>query len=295
MPDNSEIKNSPDIISVDVHGNGSVFIKWYMAVGADKYIIKRSREKDSGYQKVATVKKKFTSYLDESIESEGTYWYKISAWKKMPEGTKPVQRHGEPQLADVSVIKAPKENTIETIGHKDIRFTWNKCEDDIDGYVVLRRYDFMKVPIAIAKVGKDINEYTDCATVAGQLYHYSVQGYISDETERNTRYGLASGELDTICFDTPIVLETKRKHGKKVSFSVRLTSGADCYALYKSIKENGEYTEVSRTKGLYDLTLSDIGEKKQKKAFYKLACIKITDGREFTGPLSKPIEIKYKF
>lgn len=295
MPEKAPaIKNKPDISTLDVLGNGTVKIEWDMSVGADKYLVKRSREKDSGYEKIATVKKKFTHYLDESIGGEGTFWYKISAWKKGPEGEKAFQLHSAPVKAEVSVIKPPKAETICKIGYKDINFKWSAGEDEVDGYVILRRYSFMDKPIEIARVDKNTMEYTDMATVAGQLYYYSVQGYISDATGTHKRYGLSSEELSMICFDCPKVLSVNRKFGRKVSFDIRLTSGSDCYILLKSDKEDGEYSEVARTKEPFELKVSDVGEKKQKSAYYKIACVKLADNAEFTGPTTDAMQVKYK-
>ncbi|MCM1364878.1 MAG: hypothetical protein NC122_06830 [Faecalibacterium sp.] len=298
MPEKAKvpaIKNKPDITTLDVLGNGTVLIKWDMSVGADKYLVKRSKEKDSGYEKIATVKKKFTQYLDENIGGEGIFWYKISAWKKGPEGEKAIQKHSDPVQADVSIIRPPIAKEITQSGEKDISFKWTKGKDEVDGYVILRRYNFMDKPIEIARVNKDTFEYTDKATVTGQLYHYSVQGYLSDETGSQKRYGLPSEELSMICFDSPKVLATKRGFGKKVSFELRLTTGADRYVLLRSDEENGEYTEVARTDELYSLKLTDTGAKKKKTAYYKAACLKITDNSEFMGPATEAIQVKYKF
>lgn len=296
MPEKvSAIKNKPDIVSLDVLGNGTVMIKWDMSVGADKYIVRRSKEKDSGYEKVGTVKKKFTQFLDETIGTEGTFWYKISAWKKGPEGEKAIQKHSDPVKAEVSVIRPPKAESICKKGKKNICFKWSAGEDAVDGYVILRRYSFMDAPIEIARVENTATEYTDEETVAGQLYSYSVQGYVTDEDGLNTRYGLASEERSLICLDCPKVMEVNRRHGRKVDFHVRLTSGADRYALLRSDEADGDYVEVSRTNELYALKLSDAGEKKKKIAYYKIACVKLTDSGEFTGPTTEAIEVKYKF
>lgn len=295
MPEKAPaIKNKPDITSLDVLGNGTVLIKWDMAVGADKYLVKRSKEKDSGYEKIATVKKKDTQYLDGNIGSEGTFWYKISAWKKGPEGEKAIQKHSDPVQANVSIIKPPIAKEIAQSEQKDIRFNWAHGEDEVDGYVILRRYNFMDKPIEIARVDKNTTEYTDKATVTGQLYHYSVQGYLSDETGSQKRYGLPSKELSLICFDKPKILSVKRKFGRKVILELRLTTGADRYVLLRSDEENGEYTEVSRTNELYALRLNDVGEKKKKTAYYKAACLKVTDEKEFMGPASEAVQVKYK-
>lgn len=296
MPEKvSAIKNKPDIVSLDVLGNGSVSIKWDMAVGAEKYLIKRSKEKDGGYEKIGTVNKKLTQFTDKTISEEGTFWYKISAWKKGAEGEKAIQKHSDPVQAEVSVIKAPKADKIFKSGHKNILFKWTAGEDKVDGYVILRRYDFMNKPIEIGRVDSSVTEYTDETTVTGQLYHYSVQGYLSDEDGSKKRYGLTSEELTMICLDTPTVICVKRKHGRKAIFNLRLTTGADRYVLLRSDEKDGKYIEVNRTKELYELKLSDAGEKKNKSGFYKVACVKLTKAGEFMGPPSEAIEVKYKF
>lgn len=291
---NVAIINNPVIVSLVTLGNGSIRITWSAAVGADKYIIKRSAQSDGPFEKIGVVPKKFTTFLDETVDGEGTYWYKICAWKKTEQGT-PVKKHSKPAMAEVIVIKPPVAKKIKKKKQGNILFTWEASADKVDGYVVLRRYDFMKKPIEIARVQSSQTEYTDTETVAGQLYHYSVQGYVSSASGANTHYGQLSEELSIIRLDAPKVLKVKCRLGKKVDFYLRLTSGANGYVLYKSDEKDGDYTEVSRTDEPFKPVLSDIGEKKKKTAFYKAACVRKIEGGEFIGHKTEPVEVKYKF
>ena len=65
----------------------SVKLKWKKASRAKKYIVYRSLKKDSGYEKIAKVKK--TSFNDKNLQTGQKYWYSVRAvGKKHKKGKK---------------------------------------------------------------------------------------------------------------------------------------------------------------------------------------------------------------
>lgn len=285
----TDIRNKPQILLVEVQGN-KVFLKWEKAEGADRYGVARSVNEVGPYSNITTLSYDFNSYTDESIEKEGLYWYKIVAYKNVG-ADKPLRKAGTPVSANISTMQPPVLLSAEAKNNESVTLKW-ECSEEVTDFNILRRHDFMKAPIAIERVDKTQTEFVDSDFVKGQLFYYSIQGVINENTD--LRYSEASNEICAACMDPVKIMSIKRKLGKKVVFSLRLTSGADGYILYKSDSENGEFTEAVRSKGISEFVLSDKGQKGQKGAFYKVACYKSGDNIEFVGPLSEAVYVKYK-
>ncbi|MGN1417847.1 MAG: fibronectin type III domain-containing protein [Acutalibacteraceae bacterium] len=287
---NKAIKNSPEINLIEVQGDFKVYLEWDLARGADKYTVARSDKEEGPYSRVIQLSYDITSYTDTSVEHEGAYWYKIIAYKKT-NAEKPLKKAGMPVCANITTMKTPVLKKAGNKKNKRIEISWKNGEK-VTGYNIFRRFDFMKKPMLIASVDADKTSYVDTDFVNGQLFYYSVQSVIEEESD--VRYSNPSNELCSICFDKVKIMQVKRKHRKKVEFSLRLTAGADGYILFKSGTKNGEYSEVSRTEGISALDCIDKGKKGEKSAYYKVACYKKTDDREFHGPMSESVFVKYK-
>lgn len=284
------IKNKPDINHIEVLGDGEVHLTWDISIGAERYIIKRSKKSDCEFKKIAELASGITSFVDNTIPAEGIYWYKITAQKSMG-AEKPLSKTCEAKSVNISSLEVPKMLSIKTDGKKTISFSWEGT-NEADGYIILRRHSFMKGAIKIASVEKGITSYADSKFVPGQTFYYSIQSFIDDED--NTRYSNPSNELCSACLDMPEVLKIKRKHGKKIAAFVRLTSGAEGYILLRSENENEGFKEIKRTTSISSLTLTDKGARGTKGAYYAVAAFKKCEGKDIVGPMTKPFYIKYK-
>lgn len=287
----SVIKNKPEINRIEILIDGNVKITWKEAVGAEKYIIKRSLKSDFEFKKIAEISADKLEFTDSTIKKEGIYWYRITAHKSNG-AEKPFSKTGESRSINISSLAAPHMLSIKSDGKKTVDFSWNSNEK-FDGYIILRRHHFMRNAVKTDTVASDCNSYTDSNVILGQLLYYSVQGY-KVETDGSIRYSNPSNELCSACIDKAQILSIKRKMFKKVFFSLRLTAGADGYVLFKSYSENGEFKEVKRTKGLAALTLEDKGESGKNGAFYTVSAYKMCEEKEIIGPQTKPVYVNYK-
>lgn len=283
------ISNKPDFISL-LSENSRVIMSWKEARGAEKYIIKRSKKSDCEFKKVGEVPFGTTSFTDETVPDEGLYWYRITAYRDMGEA-KPLSKNGEAESINITSLSEPKPLSLRVGKGKSITFSW-EGGSEADGYIVLRRHSFMKRPLKIGITEKGVCSFTDTDYANGPLYFYSVQGF--KKNGKDIRYSHPSRELSTASLQPTKITLTERKHFKKVVFTLRLTSGADGYILYTSDKEKGEYKEAARTSGFDSFILTHKGEKGQKGAYYRAAAYKKNGKEDITGPLTKPLYIKYK-
>lgn len=283
--------NPPELLAADILSAGKIRLRWLTGKGAEKYIVKRCDTEDGKLERIAVLKKSELSFIDTNVELDKTYYYTVSSFKRLSK-TETINRASRKISATVEIIPPPTMNSAELKGSTAV-LSWSPTEKEVDGYVILRRYDFMKKPLSVAKTEGEGLTFTDEKIVPGQLYHYSVQAYRSLD-DGTMVYGEASAEKCVFYIDAPSVLKVKTKLWKKVDFSLRLTAGADGYVLFRSDEKNGKYVEVARSNEEYDFSLKDTGKKKAKKAYYKAACFKKLGEKEYIGPAGKVIEVKYK-
>lgn len=283
------IKNKPEILSLTSKGK-LTFLSWAEADGAEKYIIKRSKKCDCEFKKIGEVPFGTTSFEDSSIAKEGLYWYRITAYRDMGEA-KPLSKNGEAKSINITTISAPVATSIKIGKGKSVTFSWQD-EGNVDGYIILRRHSFMKRPLKIATADKNLRSFTDTDFTFGPTYCYSVEGYVGSGV--NTRYSPRSNEVSISSLPETKITLIKRKHFKKVSFSARLTTGAEGYILFSSDKKNGDFKEAAKTKGFDNFVLSHKAEKGANGAFYCVCAYKTVDGKEIYGPKTEPVYVKYK-
>ncbi|MGN1443277.1 MAG: hypothetical protein ACI4XE_05435 [Acutalibacteraceae bacterium] len=288
----TEIKNKPEILSIVINGdNDCITLKWCPAVGADKYFIKRKSAEDRTFKTVGVTKSDVTKFTDKTVSGEGEYSYRIVAKKKI-KGADPIIKKSKTE--SVTIVRLPVINFEKVLPDSDtaaVSLSWKKAEN-VDGYVIYRRYSFMNKPINLARADSDTTGFVDSSTVKGQLYYYSIRSFVNGKNGKS--FGSRGKESPVIVLDKPFLLEAKRLHRKKVRFSFRLSAGADGYAVFRSEKEYGAYIETARTEGQFVFECTDCAEKKAKGAFYRFACYKNVEGKEVYGKKTEPIFIKYK-
>jgi fibronectin type 3 domain-containing protein len=82
------IPNKPKLSSVKNIKTKTAVIKWKKVSGVTGYEVYRSTKKNSGFKKIATVKKaKTVSYKDKKVKKGKTFYYKIKAYKTVNKKT----------------------------------------------------------------------------------------------------------------------------------------------------------------------------------------------------------------
>ncbi len=280
-----KLKKSPKIKKIAINENGAVSLSWSKVEGAEKYAVKRATSPTGEYETVLWVKK--LEYTDEAIEKDTTYWYKITAWKKL-EGKKTSTKTSGVMAVVSTDIKAPKDIKITPQKKPVIKIQWKNTQG-VDGCIISRRNDFYKQILPIDKVKGE--SYTDEGIVSGQVYHYSLQYFKDGE---KTKQGAFSKEIDCIHLDSGCVLSVKGSLSKKKTLSLRLVAGADGYILFRSDKKDGEFKEVARTSSGFDLRITDKIPKLFKTYYYAVCAYKTVNEREFRSHNSKIVSSRGK-
>lgn len=261
----------------------NVRLTWCDAVGAEQYVIIRFSDPDGERirERIDVLDAGTNTYTDTSINEDGEFDYKVVAKKKV--GPKQWARKASTSSrAKIVSVDPPKLSRIENAGKK-IKISWDK-DDKIHGYIVLRRFSFMKKATPIASLTDGENSYADGKFAEGQLIYYSIQSMLSDG--ESVAYSRPSNELCGVILPRPVIMKKRRSLFGKVSVSVRLCAGASGYILYRRCGD-GEPVEVTRTEGISSFELTDGTKKPTGELFYSVACFKISaEGDEFIGERS---------
>ena len=283
-----KIKVSPKIKSITVTDERHITLKWTKVPLAEKYAVKRATEAGGDFEHLTWVKK--CEFTDETAEENTTYWYKITAWKKL-EGKKTSTKTSGVKAAVISDIKAPENISAKAMGRKvAIELKWKNAEGT-DGCIIGRRNDFFSQIIPIAKVNGE--SYTDDGIVSGQPYYYCLQCF--KEVEEKNLQGNFSEEYRCIHIDSGSILGIKSGIGKKVRISLRLVAGADGYIIERSESKDGEYSEVGRTKTGFEHNFEDKAPKAFKTYYYRCRAFKTLSEQEFISVPGAVKSVKVKF
>ncbi len=283
-----KLKVSPKIKSIAVNDDRHIVLKWSKVPLAEKYAVKRATEAGGEFEHITWVKK--CEFTDETAQENTTYWYKITAWKKL-EGKKTSTKTSGVKATVISDIKAPENIRVNSKGKKvGIELKWNNPEG-VDGCYIGRRNDFFSQIIPVAKVQGE--SFTDEGIVSGQPYHYSLQCF--KKGEESELHGNFSKEYHCIHLDSGRILEAKSGMGKKVRLSLRLVAGADGYIIERSDSKYGEYKEVGRTSSGLELHFEDKAPKAFKTYYYRCKAFKSVKEQIFESYESTIKSVKVKF
>ncbi len=283
-----KLKVSPKIKSIAVTEERHIALKWSKVPLAEKYAVKRATEAGGEFEHLTWVKK--CEFTDETAEENTTYWYKITAWKKL-EGKKTSTKTSGVKAAVISDIKAPENIKVKSAGKKvATELRWKNAEGT-DGCIIGRRNDFFSQIIPVAKVRGE--SYTDEGIVSGQPYYYCLQCFKAGE-EKDLQ-GNFSEEYHCIHLDGGSVLGIKSGVGKKVRIFLRLVAGADGYIIERSETKDGEYEEVGRTKSAFEHYFEDKAPKAFRTYYYRCRAFKTLSEQEFISAPSTVKSIKVKF
>lgn len=283
MSDYKKLRGRPKIKKVKAVSENQLKIFWTEVEGAEKYAVLRKDEPDGDFVRIKWKKK--LSFTD-TVEPDKTYWYKISAFKKL-EGKKSITKESGTRAAVISDIEPPV-NLKAKADEKTIVVSWDK-DPKASAYIISRRNDFFSQTLPIGKVKKPT--FTDKKVVSGQVYHYCVQCvYKKGEKELHGRF---SPKVHAVCLDSGEILSSKTV-GRTTTFNLRLVAGADGYILERSEGKDGDFNEVTRTQSNLELILKDKAPLHFKSYFYRVRAYRSVKEEMFISESSKSVAVKTK-
>ena len=169
-----------EITEISSANSGSMKLVWKKVSNGEGYEIYRSTKKDSGYKKIATLKKSADKFTDKSVKAGKKYYYKVVTLGKL-NGKKITSGYSNPvsnrALSRVKISSA--NSTLEDA----VKIKWKKVTGATK-YKIYRATSSKGSYKHIATVkssGKDTQSYTDKKVTGGKNYYYKVQAYSSSD------------------------------------------------------------------------------------------------------------------
>ncbi len=205
----------------------SVQISYGKVDGAKGYVIYRSTKKDSGFKKIATVKKATTlQYTDKKCKTGTTYYYKVRAYRKVS-GKNKYSPYSEPVKAKTK-LNSPKLIGVMAESADTALVTWKKVSG-ASGYRIYRsetkKGKYKKV--ADIKGGSVTQTYVG-GQENGKTYYYKIRAYRTIDKKR--KYSGYSGIKKAVFNRLASANETYSQKAQRIF-------GLDYYKKYMSQAE----------------------------------------------------------
>lgn len=284
MSEYKKLKGRPKIKKIKAVGENELKIIWTEVEGADKYAVLRRDEPDGEFVRIKWRKK--TSFKD-TVEPYKTYWYKISAFKKLEGKKKSKTKESGTRVAIISDIESVQNLSAEA-KKKSIIVTWDKDPKAV-AYMVSRKNAYYSQTLPIKRVKKP--SFTDKDIVSGQVYKYCVQSIYKDGEKE--KFGVFSKKVRGVCLDCGKILDYST-FGRRTEFSLRIVAGADGYILERGESVDGEFIEVARTDSNLELSVRDKAPSHFRTYFYRVRSFKTVKDETVYSRASGCVTVKTK-
>ncbi len=252
-----------------------ITVKWEKTSGATKFVIYRSKKKNSGFKKIKTIKDtSVSSYKDTGRKIGTTYYYKVRAY------------HGSSYtVSNVKSAKVrPKKAVITKVSIVDtttLKVKWNKVSG-ASGYYVYRSTKQNGTYKKIATIKKKSTlSYKDKNRTAGKTYYYKVAAY---RTEKGKKYtGVKSDAVSGKTKPGKVTLSKATFKDGNVTLTWKKVTGATGYEVYRSTSKSSGYSLKKTTS---DTTWSNKRLTGGKTYYYKVRAYKKVNGKKIYGDYS---------
>ncbi len=168
--------NTPTVTMAETLSYKSVKISYKKVSGANGYVIYRSTKKDSGFKKIATIKKaKTVTYTDKKCKTGIKYYYKVRAYRKV-DGKNKYSGYSE-VISAKTKLNTPKLRSVTVTGGDTALVIWKKVSG-ASGYYIYRcdtkKGKYKKV--LHVKGGSNVQAYVG-GQENGKTYYYKVRAY----------------------------------------------------------------------------------------------------------------------
>lgn len=222
---------APSSLKVKRKSYNKLKIKWSKVSGATKYCVYRSTNKNSGYQKIATVTG--TSYTNKGLTCGTKYYYKVRAVNSTAKSGYSKVKGKKPIPLATSSLKATSKS------YTSIKVKWSKASGATK-YILYRstkkNSGYQKIATVTGR------SYIDKTVSTGVKYYYKLVSYHGSVKGQKK---ITSGKAVTS--KVKKVTATSKTY-KKAKLTWKKTKGATQYYIYRSTKKNSGYVKVGSTK-----------------------------------------------
>jgi len=253
----------------------SIALEWKpikVSGAAGYYIIRANMQKEGKFRRVATVKNKYTThYLDEDLDPNSTYEYKISMFTK--KGFESRASNG----VKVSTLQNLKSvSLIQTISElpRQIKVLWRPHSNlRVSKYIIEKTSPTQPKWKEIARVNNRLNvEYIDTKLGDNKVYMYRVKSITFDNIVSDPS-AISSATTKALPGQVGGLSATQDLPKKiQLSWTKSITPDVVFYNIYRSSSATGSYNKIYLAK-FGDNRFDDTIEEDGKIYFYKITTV----------------------
>lgn len=266
----------PKIEKGSVSGGSKIRLTWKRDAKANGYEIYRATAKNGKYTRVKTItSNKTVTWLDSSMTTGKTYYYRIRSYSSTSAGTK---RSAYSSILQVKTnLSRVKITSIKGSAGK-IKLTWKK-DSNATGYKIYRATSKNGKYKEVRKITKNGTvSWTDKNLTGGKTYYYKVRSYaVNGKKTKN-------GSCSTVSSAQAKVTGTRltkasSSNTAKITLQWARQTSVDGYKIYRKTGKNGTYKAVKTIASPKTVSYTNGSLKSGTTYYYKIRTYKKVNGK----------------
>lgn len=273
------IPSTPSI-KVTLNSYNSLNISWDGIEGADGYEIYRSTSSTGTFEQLTPSEPIITnSYLDSSLTTGTTYYYKVVAYHS----DNPKIIGSESNIAGLKVIPTTPIITVTPTSYNSLTINWNSVEG-ATGYRIFRSTSSSGTYASVTTVTSGTS-YINSGLATGTTYYYKILAYRTEGTvTTNSAYSAVKYAKVVPAAPGGISAQSASATGIKITWNK--VSGATGYTVYRSLLLDGTYATVATVSYAYDY-YTNTGLATGTTYYYKVASYRLVGTTKVYGAASE--------
>jgi fibronectin type 3 domain-containing protein len=252
----SGVPATPTDVVATAQSSSSISVSWGSVSGASGYRVYRASSSGGYYSELGSTYG--TSYTDNGLSSNTTYYYKVSAWNAYGEGSQ--SSYASATTSAPGMPATPTDVVATAQSSSSISVSWGFVSG-ASGYRVYRA-DSSSGYYSVVDSTSD-TFYTDTGLSSNTAYYYKVSAYNSAGEGDQSYYTSATTPVNA-----PANVMAEAQSSSSIMVSWDYVSGANSYSVYRSNSSDGYYSELGST---YGTSYTDNGLSSNTTYYYKVS------------------------
>lgn len=257
---------APENLTILALSDNSLKLDWTdKANNETGFEIHRSLTAGSGFSKVGTVQANITTYTDNSLTSNTTYYYKVLAKNSTVLSASSNEANGKTLL---SIPIAPNNLSASDTQADKVTLQWTDKSSGETTFEIYRTETSANSLTKIGEVQANITTFIDAGVLPNTSYTYAVLARNSAGTSPYSNTVQVLTLKSTLA--TPTNLTVTEIKGDEVSFSWQDNSdNEEAFEVYRSTSSGTGFVSVGNTNA-NQVTFTDKGLKENQAYYYKV-------------------------
>ncbi|ODM27234.1 fibronectin type III domain-containing protein [Acetivibrio mesophilus] len=177
----------PEGLNASIVSNTEIILSWIdMTDNESGFRVEMKTANDQSWRKAASLSKNTTSCTIKDLKPDTLYYFRVVAERSSYR----FEVYSEEIQVLMKSLSAPSGLVVKVISPNQILLEWKDNSDDEDGFVIERKSNQGEFA-EIARVGRNVEKYTDNQLYSNTTYYYRIKGYDKNIYTNYTNIGMA--------------------------------------------------------------------------------------------------------